>query len=131
MNGNEHLVNRHILNNVLSTGELSNNSIAEHLAPILDCTVKAVAVRIGKLRKGETISTDEVFLRELEKILNLNKGSLLGDAITKAELQRMKRLKERKRGEVSLKLKRLISCDGRKKTVEVDKDFLRELYDLI
>lgn len=131
MNGNEYLVNRHVLNEVLSTKELSNNSIAERLAPILGCAVKAVSVRIGTIRKGETLSTDEVFLRELEKILNLKKDSLFGDAITKAELQRMKRLKERKCREASFKLKRLISCDGRKKTVEVDKDFLKELHDLI
>lgn len=131
MTGNEYLVNRHILNGVMSTEELSNNSIAVQLASILDCEVKAMSVRIGSIRKGETLATDEIFLRELEKTLKLKKGSLFGDAITKTELQRMKRLKERKLREVSFRLSQLISIDSRKKTVQVEKEFLCEIRELL
>lgn len=128
---NEYIVNHQILNDIFSTEELSNNSIAERLAPILKCSIKSVAVRIGSIRKCETLATDEVFLRELEKILKLKNGTLFGEAITQADLQRMKRLKERRCRDVSLKLNRLITDDGRRKTVEVDKDFLRDILDLL
>jgi len=131
MNGTEHLVNRHVLNSVMSEKQITDHSIALRLAPILRCSIKAVAVRIGVIRKGQTISVDAVFLRELERALDIESGSLFGEAITKGEIQRNKRLRESDRNQAIQKIKLLISKDGRKKTVEVDKDFLDEILRLL
>jgi hypothetical protein len=131
MNGNEYLVNRQVLNSAMSEKQLSDNSIALRLAPILCCNPKAAAVRIGGIRRGETIAVDAVFLGELEKVLNIKSGSLFGEATTKAELQRKKRLREKDKDQAMQKIKLLISKDNRKKTVEVDKDFLEELLILL
>lgn len=120
------LVNQGMLNSFMTENAISDRSVAEKIAKSLKSNPQAVAVRIGALRKGEALAANEAFLHQLEEGLGIKKGTLIGNAITKTELVRIKALKENQRKNIVSKIDKLI-LNSDKDTVVIEKKFLREI----
>ena len=120
------LVNRGTLNSFMAENAISDRSVAEKIAKSLPSNTQAAAVKIGALRKGEALAANEAFLNQLEKGLGMKKGALVGKAVTKTELVRIKALKENQRQNIVNRLDVLIFKSD-SETVVVEKKFLREI----
>lgn len=125
------LVNRELLNRTMTENGLFNNMIVNTLAPVLKCSIPALAVRISSMRNGKNISAEGDFLNMVENVIGLKKDELKGDPITKSEVQNINRRNKFTISKVKPELSRLVRSKPGSKDVLVSKEFLKSILAII